>query len=287
MGAESIQKCPGFERALIIVPELFTCPFCNVEVEIWTDEKRARCMHCEKMVSRERACRVDVAGDEDSTPKNAPAKGERGPTGPEIDVSPENCRAVNRAEVKVLEHTDGSGSTLFYEEHERVVEAGAIEHGKRYKDSCRPCPKYGKNLACPPHSPTFLEYVGAGKKARVLCIRVPQDYFNHLPFEDRYRACFRQARSLLSETLLGYRDKGQVIAGSGPCLACEECALLTGSIQCEKPEEKIYSLESLGINVIGLVKRHFDMDLEWSMDGRHADFVCAVGAAFYRDESAV
>jgi hypothetical protein len=75
------------------------------------------------------------------------------------------------------------------------------------------------------------------------------------------------------------------IAGSGPCLACGECALSAGSDRCEKPEQRIYSLESLGINVVGLLKRYLDMELGWSTDGQHADFVCAVGAVFYRNES--
>jgi hypothetical protein len=52
MGGESLRKCPGFERSLIIVPQLFICPFCSVVIEIWTDERMARCTHCRKMVSR-------------------------------------------------------------------------------------------------------------------------------------------------------------------------------------------------------------------------------------------
>ena len=276
MEATTNQRCPGFEQALIVVPQLFICPFCGSEIEIWTDEKRARCVDCGKMVSREGASSVDVGGEREPPSKDAQRGGEPGVAGPDNGVQ---CgQAVNEPSVEVLEHADDFGAILFYEKHERVVEVNAIVHGERYKESCHLCPRFGKNLACPPHSPTFAEYLQGMKKAKVLCIRVPQEYFTHLPFEERSRACFRRARRLLSELLLEYRGKGHLIAGSGPCLACEECALAAGSDRCEKPEVRIYSLESLGVNVVGLVTRHFGIDLEWSVDERHADFVCAVGA---------
>jgi len=53
MGIESFLKCPGMERALTIIPELFLCPCCGAEIEIWTDERKAKCIRCGKLVSRE------------------------------------------------------------------------------------------------------------------------------------------------------------------------------------------------------------------------------------------
>ncbi|MHC1744906.1 MAG: hypothetical protein AB9873_18025 [Syntrophobacteraceae bacterium] len=137
MGGESIPKCPGFERGLIIVPELIVCPFSSAEIEIWTDEKKIRCTHCGKMIGRKDALPVDVAGEGVPCAKNDPAGGEEKGGGPEIVAPSPKGQAIEVAEVRVLEHIDVSGSTMFYEEHERTVTVDAIEHGERYRDSCR------------------------------------------------------------------------------------------------------------------------------------------------------
>jgi Zn finger protein HypA/HybF involved in hydrogenase expression len=53
MGTESCLKCPGLELALTIIPELIPCPCCGAEIEIWTDEKKARCGRCGGLINRE------------------------------------------------------------------------------------------------------------------------------------------------------------------------------------------------------------------------------------------
>ena len=57
-----------------------------------------------------------------------------------------------------------------------------------------------------------------------------------------------------------------------------------GPEACSNPDKRIYSLESLGVNVADLCKKAFDLDLEWTSDGRTAGHVCAVGAVFFSDE---
>ncbi len=106
------------------------------------------------------------------------------------------------------------------------------------------------------------------------------------PFpEEKYRFCFRKAKKLLETELLDHRKKGRAVAGAGPCLACEECAAEADGGRCGKPAKRIYSLESLGVNITGLAKRCFNIDLEWSCKETFADFVCALGAVFLAAES--
>jgi len=88
------------------------------------------------------------------------------------------------------------------------------------------------------------------------------------------------AKGILTGELLKYREQGFIIAGSGACQACDICAVEHGRQNCRKPREKIYSLESLGVNVISLVKRCLDINLDWSGHEHTADFVSAVGAVF-------
>jgi len=45
-------ECPGSKILKQPRPEIFTCPDCGYEVEIWTDEIRRKCPACGRMVTR-------------------------------------------------------------------------------------------------------------------------------------------------------------------------------------------------------------------------------------------
>ena len=86
---------------------------------------------------------------------------------------------------------------------------------------------------------------------------------------------------MLVVELLAKRGEGHVVAGSGPCLACEPCSLAEDDVMCRYPDKRVYSLESLGVDVAALVGSCFDFDLEWSDDEKKPGRVCAVGAFFF------
>lgn len=189
-------------------------------------------------------------------------------------------RDKNKYRVEVKEHNEGSGLSFVYERYEAIIPSSRFDHQERIKIACEACKQYGKNFSCPPYSPTFQAYLGSSKTARVIAIRIPQAFFKPVSSEERYRACFRQARGLLVKELLVYRKKGYLVAGSGACLACPVCAVEEGLGQCRNPDEMIYSLESLGTNLTALTKICFDFELDWSSDEHAADFVCSIGAVF-------
>jgi predicted metal-binding protein len=189
----------------------------------------------------------------------------------------------NKFQVTVKEYKDASGAILFYERYETIIPISSLDHAKKYKIACEACHKFGKNFACPPYSPYLLEYLDRQNYVRVLCIRMPQEYFRDVTQEKIYRECFRKARSILVDELLNYRKQGYLIAGSGFCLACDLCAVEEGSNHCKKPDKKIYSLESLGVNLTALTKQCFEFELEWSANDHAADFVCSIGAIFLNE----
>lgn len=193
-------------------------------------------------------------------------------------------KTIKNWKVDVIEHVDDFDRKYCYEHYEAVVAISDFDHGKKYKLCCESCRKFGKNLACPPFSPSFIEYIEGAKTAKVICLRVPTDYFNQPTAEETYRTCFRMARNLLVSELLKYREDGYYVAGSGACLACDTCAVENDDQKCKKPKKRIYSLESLGVNVIALVKKSFEFDLDWNDNQYLADFVSAVGAVFFKEE---
>ena len=54
-----IYGCPGSQKFRQPQPENVMCPFCEKEIEIWTDEFRAVCPGCAKVVSRAGQCCLD------------------------------------------------------------------------------------------------------------------------------------------------------------------------------------------------------------------------------------
>lgn len=46
-------ECPGAQKFRKPQPEFIKCPSCEVEVEIWTDEVKATCPDCKKIVTRQ------------------------------------------------------------------------------------------------------------------------------------------------------------------------------------------------------------------------------------------
>ena len=113
----------------------------------------------------------------------------------------------DHAKAAVEEHVDETDAVYYVERFERRLPVSEFDYDDHYKMRCEACEKYEKNLACPLNSPSLLTYIDNAPVAKVICLRVPQEYFNHLPSEERYHACFRKARSLLVEILLDYRKK--------------------------------------------------------------------------------
>lgn len=242
-------RCPGLEASAKVFPEVFNCPVCKGEVELWSDEKKGRCPVCNKLVNK----------DELKLCVRKPDK---------------------KFHVEVKEHKDASGEIFYFEQYETIIPVSLIEYSDKNKMACEPCKKYGKNFACPPYSPGFQEYVGTQKNAKVISIRMPQEYFNQVIQENIYWECFQKAEDILIEELLLYKKKGYLIAGAGFCTSCEICAVEQGYTKCLNPDKRIYSLESLGVNLASLIKKCFHFELDWGAKGHMTNFVCSTGAVF-------
>ena len=179
----------------------------------------------------------------------------------------------------VMEHKDEAGGVYLVERLERTLDVVDIP-SERANIGCEACHNYGKNLACPPYAPFLPDYVGGASAARVICLRVPLEQFQHIIMEERYWTAYRMMKGMLEDELIGWRQKGCLVAGSGPCRVCEECAIAKGEADCLHPDKRIYSLEAMGVSVVLLAERAFGFSLEWSGNENAADFVSAIGAVF-------
>lgn len=200
---------------------------------------------------------------------------------------------------EVMEHRDpATGAVYLLERLEAEVDVSALDVSDEYRDvGCGACKKHGNNLACPPFSPSLRAYIGKARTARVIAYRAPlaqfpedggpevdgddeDDLKNEYGVTGPYRMAYRLMRELLTAELLVIRAKGAIVGGSGPCRVCPRCAILKGSVACSAPLKRIYSLESMGVNLITLSEQAFGIPLEWSSGDSSADYVSAIGAVF-------
>lgn len=183
-------------------------------------------------------------------------------------------------QVTELEARMATGETIRYQRYEAEFPVGDFPQGPEVRAACEQCPSHGRNLACPPHSPTFAEAVAGARTARILCLRFPLGPSGDAAPAERARELYRAAGALLARELREAREQGAVVLGSGECRACEVCAAVDGQTRCRAPQERLYSLESTGVRVGELVREALGLDLQWAAGRRNPDHVCAVGAVF-------
>jgi len=187
---------------------------------------------------------------------------------------------VPQVMTEVVEHAGDDGIVYYVERFERTISTTDIDFQVENTLGCEACSQHARNLACPPFSPPFLRHTNGKNRAKVIGYRVSLDQFPQQAVEERYHAAFGEVRGLLVNELLEDRRHGRVVAGAGACLACKECAAVHGESECRNPAMMIYSLESMGVNIVALSEKALDLRLEWSGGSRTAEYVIAIGAVF-------
>jgi predicted metal-binding protein len=117
----------------------------------------------------------------------------------------------------------------------------AVEPWVRLK--CRNgCPRYGKGLQCPPHSPDDKEMARIlGSYEQALLVRgTPPGKEFHQRLLALERRCF----------LAGYHKA--LAFGAGPCTLCDQCDV---SAPCRQPDRSRPSMEACGVDVYETVRQ--------------------------------
>ncbi len=186
--------------------------------------------------------------------------------------------------VEIIETSKPDGVVVPGERYCGEAPVSGISSSHIVRGACEVCWHHGRNFACPPHSQFFPDWVKEHRTARVIFLRFPSDVFEGETPQGRARACSREARYLLNLELSEYQERGFKVAGAGPCRSCEVCAAERGDSECYAPGRRIYSLESMGVNVVELVNRVFGIDLDW--EGAEGSMLGAVGCVFDPEDRA-
>lgn len=137
---------------------------------------------------------------------------------------------------------------------------------------CKECPRYNQSWACPSGTPTIFAYGNRFEHATILVFRV--DYPEELVVSSMDRKellaerekFYDARRRMIQLTLLEAEKKAPGTLSVSTCLLCPTCARAEGK-PCRDPEDRRYSMTSLGLDFTKLLTDLFDIKLNWSCDG--------------------
>lgn len=162
----------------------------------------------------------------------------------------------------------------------------------------KPCPAYGKNWACPPVSPTYLQTqqkLKHYKEFRVIIYEYnllawkEQLRQKHPAWDDRKLQCnatnshlyngiiYWGLRKLLKPYL---KTPSLYVLANADCRRCRKGCAKKMQQPCRHPKERLYSMEASGINVDATL-RNIGYILQWINKER----VCQVGLICFKPNS--
>ncbi len=216
-------KCPGSDPSAWAKPEIFLCPDCKSEVDIWTDEKKGRCPFCKTIF--ERPIKMADKPYHDALLKKA------------LELGASFVGMIPVREIVVDDHL-----------------AHLCEHHQ--------CSNYGLSAGCPPYvsgSDGFRRLMGAYQEALVINIELPME----IMLSHQRREIFRLLHDIVSSVEqnavnMGYSNARGFASGGCKQLFCfdyPECRAITKKGDCRNPDLARPSMSGYGIDVVKLLQR--------------------------------
>ena len=141
----------------------------------------------------------------------------------------------------------------------------------RFLECCRACPAHGRTWACPEFDFDPMDVWRSRRWfhviVRTLALTADQPRSGLDPDELRpqvmelFTAEKRRLRHRV--VVLRARHEGSVPLLAGSCELCARCTRLDGR-PCLHPGQLIHSVESIGGDVVGLVRELFGIEMGWS-----------------------
>lgn len=154
-------------------------------------------------------------------------------------------------------------------------------HVEKFLQACRQCHNYSTRWTCPPFAFDPMEIWNAYTGLRLYARILHADGLNQ-PLDAALTALKREKRL--------YRDKlyrweqatpGSQMLLAGTCDQCEVCEKQQGR-PCRQPECLRYSIEALGGDVEGCLRRYFHRTVLWGKDGAAPEYLVLVGGLLTR-----
>lgn len=234
-------KCPGSDPMSNSLPELYSCPECDIDFEIWTDESGGKCPSCSTYF------------------KKVPAK--------ESSGSPSNSLEIKSKKLNdLVQYAYEMGAT-----RAAIVSAKKIIAEKYLADRCKEprCENYGLSKSCPPYvsGPSeFRKQLEKFHQAIFFKIDIPYEILFSGERREIFQLLHQIAASIENEAIEKRYINSQAYAG-GSCkkIFCHnhpECNVISENGECRNSRYARPSMSGFGINVSKL----FDA-AGWRMSG--------------------
>ena len=230
MGTKLYFKCPGNDLVSRALPEMFVCPDCFMEVEIWTDEIKGRCEFCNRVFRKNKTERVA-----EEKPR-------------------EQSVWAMLKELTQLACQLGASDV-------RVISTTEISVEEDLANLCREprCENYGLSAGCPPHvtgPAEFRNLLKTFKHALVFKIDVLSEILLSNERREIFRLLHEIAASIEQSAIeMGLHDSSAYVGGSCKRIFCRDhsdCRVLAENGECRNPLFARPSMSGFGINVLKL-----------------------------------
>ncbi|WP_316669346.1 DUF2284 domain-containing protein [uncultured Propionibacterium sp.] len=163
----------------------------------------------------------------------------------------------------------------------------------RFLSYCRDCPAYGRTWACPEFDFDPLAVWRSRRWFHVITRTIaftgerPGEGLGPDELRSRVMALFTAEKRRLRHRVVVLRAShpGSIPLLAGACELCERCSRLDGR-SCVHPGQLIHSIESIGGDVVGLVRELFGIEMGWS-DGSHLPDAYHLTVGLLSDEPAL
>ena len=232
MGTKLYFQCPGNDPVSRAVPELFVCPDCGTDVEIWTDEIKGKCTSCNKLFQKDKTAKA--------MKKNPHEK---------------NVKAALEKLMQLAYHLGANDA--------KAISTTEISVEDSLASLCREpgCENYGLSASCPPYvagPDGFRKLLKVFDHAVVFKIDVPSEILLSDERRDIFRLLHEIASNIERAAIeMEFKNSNAYAGGSCKQIFCpdhSECRVLAENRECRNPLLARPSMSGFGINVLKLKK---------------------------------
>ena len=169
--------------------------------------------------------------------------------------------------------------------HEATMTAdefiGRYRDVERFQALCRQCPSFGKMWCCPPYSFDPRSVSDGFRTVKLMAATIDWDKAATGHAGQTPGAVMQEA---WQEILPQLYEMEREVPGSRcftfRCSLCDEGCTRPEGKPCRHPGLMRHSLESVGFDVVAMLRELLDIDLDWSSDGQPPEHLTIVTALF-------